>query len=73
MDKLMTANDVKKSYRLAMMLVHPDKVKGNDNPDKVYIANRCFAALNDAFNLFKVIIIHEIINICRKRKVSSEG
>lgn len=37
------------------MLCHPDKVRSSpDNPDKVYIANMCFAALTEAYNIFKV-------------------
>ena len=40
------------------MLCHPDKVGSSSegDPDKVYIANRCFAALTEAYNLFKVRI-----------------
>ena len=48
--------EVKKYYRKGTMLCHPDKV-GNGSeadPDKVYIANRCFAAITEAYNLFKV-------------------
>jgi UDP-2,3-diacylglucosamine pyrophosphatase LpxH len=51
MDKLEDPKKVKLYYRKAMMMCHPDKVKpDDDNFEKVYIANRCFAALNDAFN-----------------------
>lgn len=34
------------------MLCHPDKIgsSSEEDPDKVYIANRCFAALTDAFD-----------------------
>ncbi len=40
------------------MLCHPDKIgKAEDNPDKVYIANRCFAAITEAYNIFKVRFI----------------
>lgn len=73
MDKLMSPAEVKKQFRLAMMMCHPDKVKANDNPEKVYIANRCFAALNEAYNQFKVILIAYINNTYRKKKASSEG
>lgn len=56
MDKLLDPNEVKKYYRKATMLCHPDKVGsgGGTDPDKVYIANRCFAAITEAYNLFKV-------------------
>ena len=53
MDKMSESATVKKFYRKAMMMCHPDKVINEKNPDKVYISNRCFAALNDAFNLYK--------------------
>jgi hypothetical protein len=55
MDKMQDPNQVKKYYRKAMMMCHPDKINTNTekNQDKVFIANRCFAALNDAFNEFK--------------------
>jgi hypothetical protein len=36
------------------MMVHPDKInEKNDDPDKVFIANRVFSALNEAMNEFK--------------------
>lgn len=54
MDKLADPNEVKKYYRKAMLLCHPDKVKQFDDPDKRFIANRCFATLTEAFNVFKV-------------------
>ena len=55
MDKLAEPKDVKKYHRKAIMMCHPDKINAAkcDDADKVYIANRCFAALNDAFNDFK--------------------
>lgn len=55
MDKLLDNQEVKKFYRKAMIMCHPDKIQTSDNPDKIYIANRCFAALTDAYNIFKVI------------------
>ena len=54
MDKLHDPNEVKKYYRKAMLLCHPDRIQATEDADKVYIANRCFAALTDAFNIFKV-------------------
>ena len=53
MDKLTQPNQVKKFYRKAMMMCHPDKITRESEPDKIYISNRCFAALNDAFNDYK--------------------
>jgi DnaJ-class molecular chaperone len=54
MDKMADPNHVKKYYRKAVMMCHPDKVnlEGVD-PDKVYIANRCFSAITEAFNEYK--------------------
>jgi curved DNA-binding protein CbpA len=53
MDKLSDPQQVKKYYRKATMLCHPDKI-GESDADKVYIANRGFAALTEAYNVFKV-------------------
>jgi len=55
MDKMNDPNTVKKYHRKAMMMCHPDKINSNteSNPDKVFTANRCFAALNEAFNEYK--------------------
>ena len=55
MDKMQDPNQVKKYYRKAMMMCHPDKINSasDTDTDKVYIANQCFAALNDAFNEYK--------------------
>jgi len=55
MDKMSDQSNVKKYYRKATMLCHPDKIgSSEENPDKVYIANRCFAAITEAYNQFKV-------------------
>jgi len=53
--QLATASDVKKYHRKAIILCHPDKIKATGDPDKIFIANRCFAALTDAYNIYKVI------------------
>ena len=66
MDKLADPNEVKKYYRKAMLLCHPDRIQSSEDPDKVYIANRCFAALTDAFNIFKVNFF--TINTYREKK-----
>ena len=40
MDKMSDPNQVKKFYRKAMMMCHPDKINQNDDDhDKIYIAN----------------------------------
>jgi DnaJ-class molecular chaperone len=53
MDKMSDNKQVKKYYMKAIMMMHPDKISQDQNTDKIYIANRCFAALNEAFNEFK--------------------
>ena len=55
MDKLADPNSVKKLHRKAIMMCHPDKInaKTEQNQDKVFIANRVFAALNEAYNEYK--------------------
>lgn len=37
------------------MICHPDKLQNEKlfDSDKIYIANRCFAALNTAYNAYK--------------------
>lgn len=56
MDKLLDGGKFKLCHRKAIMLCHPDKLGNNpsDDPDKFYIANRCFAAITEAYNTFKV-------------------
>jgi hypothetical protein len=66
MDKLMDFSSVRKSYLKAANICHPDKIQKNDDPDKLYIANRCFAALTEAFNQYKVyylLIILALYNL----------
>lgn len=46
---------VKTLYKKATLLCHPDRIQSSGDPEKIYIANRCFAALTEAFALFKVI------------------
>lgn len=63
---------MKTSYRKATMLCHPDKVRSSpDNPDKVYIANMCFAALTEAYNIFKVR--NWVVYFVRKKKGFNEN
>ena len=50
MDKLADPSQVKKYYRKAITMCHPDKLQRETDPDKKFVANRCFAALNEAWN-----------------------
>ncbi|KAG6613871.1 dnaj heat shock n-terminal domain-containing protein [Phytophthora cinnamomi] len=52
MGKLIQPNDVKKHYRKAMIVVHPDKAGGR-NAEQILIAERVFAALNTAWEDFQ--------------------
>ncbi|KAI9917095.1 hypothetical protein PsorP6_018065 [Peronosclerospora sorghi] len=52
MGKLLQPTDVKKHYRKAMIVVHPDKAGGR-NAEQLLIAERVFAALNTAWEDFQ--------------------
>ncbi|ETL99816.1 hypothetical protein L917_03384 [Phytophthora nicotianae] len=52
MGKLIQPNDIKKHYRKAMIVVHPDK-SGGRNAEQLLIAERVFAALNTAWEDFQ--------------------
>lgn len=73
MDKVQDPMEVKKLYRKASLLCHPDRIQASDDPEKVYIANRCFAALNDAYALFKVSINRVLTSTYRKRQAFNEA
>ncbi|TYZ60209.1 hypothetical protein PybrP1_008257 [[Pythium] brassicae (nom. inval.)] len=51
MGKLINPTDVKKHYRKAMIVVHPDK-SGGRNAEQLLIAERVFAAVNTAWDDF---------------------
>ncbi|CAK4618432.1 hypothetical protein LEN26_006042 [Aphanomyces euteiches] len=51
MAKLLTPNDVKKVYRRAIMVVHPDKAGGR-TADQLFVSERIFDALNTAWDEF---------------------
>ncbi|TMW61946.1 hypothetical protein Poli38472_009439 [Pythium oligandrum] len=51
MGKLIQPNDIKRTYRKAMIVVHPDKSSGR-NAEQLLIAERVFAALNTAWDEF---------------------
>lgn len=51
MGKLINPTDVKKNYRKAMIVVHPDK-SGGRNAEQLLIAERVFAAVNTAWDEF---------------------
>jgi hypothetical protein len=51
MGKLINPPEVKKHYRKAMIVVHPDKAGGR-NAEQLLIAERVFAAVNTAWDEF---------------------
>lgn len=59
MAKLIQERDVKMGYRKAMLVVHPDRNSGADvDPDRLFIADRVFAALNEAWIMFNNEEVH---------------
>jgi hypothetical protein len=52
LSELMDFNSVKKQYRKAVMLVHPDKVQ-HGTPHQKVVAERCFEVLNAAWAKFQ--------------------
>lgn len=53
MHEVMDNDAIRKVHRKYMAMFHPDKVASSNDPNKIYIANRVFTAINDAMNLFK--------------------
>lgn len=53
MDKLAEPKQVKTCFRKAVLVVHPDRQPPDCDADRRYISNRCFAALNDAYDEYK--------------------
>ena len=52
MSNLLQPSDIKKSYRKAIMLVHPDKSSGRSHEQK-FLADRVFEALNKSWEEFE--------------------
>eukprot|EP00808_Paulinella_micropora_P025640 g8196.t1 len=50
---LMDKNNVKKAYRKAMLVVHPDKISGGSSPEIQVIAERIFNVLNEEWKVFE--------------------
>ena len=67
MGDVIISTNVKKIYTTAIRMFHPDKVQGLKDPHKIYIADRVFNALNDAYNEFRVIFIPSIITSYRSQ------
>ena len=52
MHELFDANAVKKLYRKAIIITHPDKFQ-KETADHKFLANRVFAALNEAWKTYE--------------------
>ena len=52
MHELFDANSVKKLYRKAIMITHPDKFN-KETTDHKFLANRVFGALNEAWKVYE--------------------
>jgi len=50
---LVRPQDVKKAYYKAMLVVHPDKIKGDAPPEVKFIAQRCFHSLKTQYVKFE--------------------
>jgi hypothetical protein len=53
MADLETVDQVKSCYRKYIVRFHPDRVLNGGDQTQIYLSNRVFAAMTDAFTLFK--------------------
>jgi hypothetical protein len=53
MHEVMDNDSIRKVHRKYITRLHPDKVIQTNDPDKIYLANRVFTAITDAYNLFR--------------------
>jgi len=53
MHEVMEPDQIRKVHRKYIVSLHPDKVLASGDPDKIYISNRIFTAITEAYNLFK--------------------
>ena len=53
MHEVMENDAIRKVHRKYILQLHPDKVIQSNDPDKIYIANRVFTAITDAYTVFK--------------------
>jgi hypothetical protein len=53
MQDLMEVDSVKSSYKKYIVSLHPDRVVSSGDNNKIYLANRIFSIMTDAFNVFK--------------------
>jgi DnaJ-class molecular chaperone len=53
MADLMEIDSVKSAYKKYIIALHPDRVVSSSDNNKIYLANRIFTTMTDAFNAFK--------------------
>ena len=53
MHEVQEAEQIRKVHRKYILKLHPDKVIQTGDPDKIYIANRVFTAITDAYTVYK--------------------
>ena len=53
MQDLMEVDQVKSAYKRYIVSMHPDRVVASGDNNKIYLANRIFTTMTDAFNQFK--------------------
>ena len=49
----MEIDNVKSAYKRYIVSLHPDRVVASGDNNKIYLANRIFSSMTDAFNAFK--------------------
>lgn len=49
----MEIDSVKSAYKRYIVSLHPDRVVSSGDNNKIYLANRIFTTMTDAFNAFK--------------------
>ena len=49
----MEVDNVKRAYKMYIVALHPDRVVSSGDNNKIYLANRIFTTMTDAFNAFK--------------------
>lgn len=49
----MEIDSVKSAYKRYIVSLHPDRVVSSGDNNKIYLSNRIFTTMTDAFNAFK--------------------
>ena len=57
MGEMMEPKQVVTAYRKFIRRFHPDRFENEKDVEKIFIANRAFAAINEQYNLFRVSLL----------------